>query len=81
MRYVNARYRSDRRDLAYRIYISDALRIISENTARFGGGTYVTAKITDVLGLGNAEAEETRTREEVVGQVFDVLRKVRGDDV
>lgn len=81
MRYVNARYRSDRRDLAYRIYVSESLRIISENTARFGGGTYVTERFADMLGLGNAEEEETRTREEVIGQVFDALRKVRGDGV
>lgn len=80
MRYVVARYRSDRRDLAYRIYISDALRIISENTARFGGGSYMTERFADICGIGDGGAEETRTSQEIIDHVFGVLRKIREAD-
>lgn len=34
MRYAIARYQSQRRDLAYRIYVTDCLRITTENTAK-----------------------------------------------
>ena len=34
MRYAIARYQSQQRDLAYRIYVTDCLRIITENTAK-----------------------------------------------
>ena len=49
MRYAMARYQSQQRDLAYRIYVTDCLRIISENTAKFGGGAYITAKFVDII--------------------------------
>ena len=28
---------------AYRIYVTDALRIVAENTARYAGGNYIKA--------------------------------------
>ena len=34
MRYAIARYQSQQRDLAYRIYVTDCLRITAENTAK-----------------------------------------------
>ena len=34
MRYAIARYQSQQRDLAYRIYVTDCLRIATENTAK-----------------------------------------------
>ena len=34
MRYAIARYQSQQRDLAYRIYITDCLRITTENAAK-----------------------------------------------
>ena len=34
MRYAIARYNQHQRDLAYRIYVTDCLRITTENTAK-----------------------------------------------
>ena len=34
MRYATARFNQHQRDLAYRIYVTDCLRIASENTAK-----------------------------------------------
>lgn len=34
MRYATARYNQHQRDLAYRIYVTDCLRITTENTAK-----------------------------------------------
>ena len=69
MRYAIARYQSQQRDLAYRIYVSNCLRIISENTAKMGGGSYVTADFTDII---NPKPVDNRTGEEIAA---DIIKK------
>lgn len=67
MRYAIARYQSQRRDLAYRIYVADCLRIISENTAKVCGGSYITAKLYDII---NPKPVEKRTGEEIAADII-----------
>ena len=67
MRYAMARYQSQQRDLAYRIYVTDCLRIISENTAKMGGGSYITAKFVDII---NPKPVEKRTGEEIAADII-----------
>ena len=67
MRYAMARYQSQQRDLAYRIYIADCLRILSENTAKVGGGSYITAKFADII---NPKPVEKRTGEEIAADII-----------
>ena len=67
MRYAMARYQSQQRDLAYRIYITDCLRIISENTAKMGGGSYITAKLSDII---NPKPADNRTGEEIAADII-----------
>ena len=67
MRYAMARYQSQQRDLAYRIYVTDCLRIISENTAKMVGGSYVTVKLADIL---NPKPVDNRTGEEIAADII-----------
>ena len=67
MRYAMARYQSQQRDFAYRIYVSDCLRIISENTAKMGGGSYITAKLSDII---NPKPADNRTGEEIAADII-----------
>ena len=67
MRYAMARYKSQQRDLAYRIYVADCLRIISENTAKMGGGSYITAQLADII---NPKPVENRTGEELAADII-----------
>ena len=67
MRYAIARYQSQQRDLAYRIYIADCLRIISENTAKMGGGSYITVKLADII---NPKPVDNRTGEEIAADII-----------
>ena len=69
MRYAIARYQSQQRDLAYRFYVSECLRIISENTAKMGGGSYITAKLADII---NPKPVDNRTGEEIAA---DIIRR------
>lgn len=68
MRYAMARYQSQRRDLAYRIYVTDCLRIISENTAKMGGGSYITAKFAD--NIINPKSVDNRPGEEIAADII-----------
>ncbi len=74
MRYVMARYLDNQREVAYRIYITDALRIISENTAKYGGGGYIKARYADII---HPKPEDNRTHEEVVAHIRGKLRELR----
>lgn len=67
MRYAMARFNQHQRDLAYRIYIGDCLRIISENTAKMGGGSYITAKFEDII---NPKPADNRTGEEIAADII-----------
>ena len=67
MRYAMARYQSQQRDLAYRIYVSDCLRIISENTAKRCVGSYITAKFSDII---NQKPADNRTGEEIAADII-----------
>ena len=62
-----ARYQSQQRDLAYRIYVCDCLRIIGENTAKISGGTYITAKLSDII---NHKPVDNRTGEEIAAGII-----------
>lgn len=52
-----------------RVYITDALQVIAENTARMVGGKAMTTRWEELL---NPKPKDTRTGEEIVA---DVLRK------
>ena len=49
MRYAVARYNEYQRKTAYRIYISDCLRMITENTAKASSGNYITMRYADMI--------------------------------
>lgn len=67
MRYAIARYQSQQRDLAYRIYVSECLRMISENAAGGGGGSYMDVKFEDVV---NPKPVDNRTGEEIAADII-----------
>ena len=69
MRYAIARYQSQQRELAYRIYVTECLRIIGENTAKMSGGSYITASLADI---SNPKPVDNRTGEEIVA---DIIKK------
>ena len=68
MRYVLAQYRREQEDKAYRIYVTDALRLISENTASAVGGKYITARFADVI--APPKEEDNRTCEEITAEII-----------
>lgn len=51
---------------AYRIYVTDALRIVAKNTARYVGGNYIKARYADIIEL---KKQDNRTCEEITADV------------
>ena len=67
MRYAMARFNQHQRDLAYRIYIGDCLRIIGENTANISSGNYIIDKISDII---NPQPVDNRAGEEIAADII-----------
>lgn len=51
---------------AYRIYVTDALRFVAENTARYVGGSYIKARYSDMI---EPKKQDNRTCEEITADV------------
>lgn len=68
MRYVRARYEQERRDMTYRVYITDLLR-----QAHFRG------RATRFYDLLKPAPEETRTEEELIDYMKNRIAKVGGN--
>ena len=60
---------------AYRIYVTDALKAITENTAKYAGGSYMKARYYD---LENPKPAETRTGEEIISQMKAKIARIGG---
>lgn len=67
MRYAMARFNQHQRDLAYRIYVCDCLRMATENTAKMGGGSYIAVKFSDII---NPNPVDNRTGEEIAADII-----------
>lgn len=61
-----ARFNEKARNDAYRIYVTDALRIVGENTARYASGNYIKARYADMI---EPKKQDNRTCEEITADV------------
>ena len=62
-----ARLNEKARNDAYRIYVTDALRIVAENTARYAGGNYIKARYAEII---EAKRQDNRTCEEITADII-----------
>ena len=60
-------FQKEQEDKAVKIYYAECLRIISENTAKMCGGSYITAKFADII---NPKPIEKRTGEEIAADII-----------
>ena len=67
MRYATARFNQHQRDLAYRIYVTNCLRIMTENTAKQVGGNYMTAEYEDLI---HPKKKDNRNGNEIAADVI-----------
>ena len=74
IRYCLARYKEDQAGKAYRIYVTDALRHIAQNTAKYVGGTYTKKRFVEVIEPPKKE-KQVESPDEVKARI---LKKLRG---
>lgn len=53
--------------MAYRVYVTDALRLTVENTAKYAGGSYIKARYIDII---EPKKQENRTGEEITADII-----------
>lgn len=60
-------WREKKEQEAYRVYLTDTIRVISESVARFGGGPYIEARYADII---HPKPKDTRTGNEIAADVI-----------
>ena len=76
MRYATARFNQHQRDLAYRIYVTDCLRISAENTAKTVHALTNGKAEVHVMGIRFADVFENKPVDNrTADDIIDVIRK------
>ena len=61
----------EQEEKAVKIYYAECLRIISENTAKLGGGSYIKAKLQDIL---DPKPADNRTPDDIIEGIRNKLK-------
>ena len=64
-------FQKEQEEKTYRNYITDSLKIISENTAKAHGGSFINVRYADIVA---PHKEETRTADEVIENLRKKMR-------
>ena len=75
MRYVMARYAQQVEADAYRVYVTDSLKIMTSNLANGIGGTEISERYYDMI----HRRPETRSSEEIISDIKDKLKQAVED--
>ena len=66
-------FKQEQEEKATKIYYAECLRIISENTAKMGGGSYIQAKLVDML---DPKPVDDRTANEIIQGIKDKIEQM-----
>ena len=64
------------RETAYKMYVAEALRIITENTGKYAGGSYMKQRYIDII---DPKPEEKRTGSEIIDMLKNKLAEIGGE--
>ena len=64
-------FQKEQEEKAVRIYYAECLRIMTENTAKMGGGSYIEAKLQDIL---DPKPIDNRTADEIIEGIRNKLK-------
>lgn len=56
------------------MYYAECLRIITENTAKLCEGSFISAKLVDIL---NLKPQETRTADDIINGLKNKIDKMK----
>ena len=83
MRYVSSKLDQKMDDDIYRFYISNGIKILTSNTAKFAGGSELTKTFRDIVRPPMQETEQDKQEQEqeaqsVINQMIARMKDIRG---
>ena len=60
-------FQKEQEDKAAKFYYAECLRVITENTAKMSGGSYISAKLFDII---NPKPVDNRNGEEIAADII-----------
>ena len=70
-------FKQEQEEKATKIYYAECLRIISENTAKFGGGSYIQAKLADML---DPKPVDDRSADDIISGIKDKIEQMNDEE-
>ena len=64
-------FQKEQEEKAVKIYYAECLRIMTENTAKMGGGSYIQAKLQDIL---DPKPADNRTADDIIEGIRNKLK-------
>ena len=64
-------FQKEQEEKAVRNYYAECLRIMTENTAKFGGGSYIEDKLQDIL---DPKPVDNRTADDIIDGIRNKLK-------
>ena len=64
-------FQKEQEEKAVKIYYAECLRIMTENTAKMGGGSYIEAKLQDIL---DPKPVDNRTADDIIDGIRNKLK-------
>ena len=64
-------FQKEQEEKATKIYYAECLRIMTENTAKMGGGSYIQAKLQDIL---DPKPVDNRTADDIIEGIRKKLK-------
>lgn len=74
MRYVSSRIDTKLNDDIYRFYVTNALKILTSNTAKFAGGSELVKTYREII---YPEENQQQTEEQAKKEEQDVIAKMK----
>lgn len=66
MEYCIVSFRKQQEEMAWRVYVSDALKLVAENTERFAGGAHMSKRFFDFI---KPQSSEQLTSSQVISNI------------
>ena len=64
-------FQKEQEEKAVKIYYAECLRIMTENTAKMGGGSYIEAKLQEIL---DPKPVDNRTADDIIEGIRNKLK-------
>lgn len=75
MQYMLLRYRNESKEKVYKAYVTDTLKVIAENTARYAGGSTIKKRYIDISEEKNEPQKPQKSAEKVKSDLLEKMKK------